>query len=333
MIDLAIEKMRKWFWIGQDTDLAAMTGCSVIIAPSGAVGGVDVRGGSPNTRDTDALKPENNRKFVHAVMLSGGSAFGLAAGDGAADFLETKKIGRDMGIAYIPNVSGASLFDLFCGSAAVRPNAASGFRAAQNAFSNQKFLSGNFGAGTGATVGNINGEERAMKGGIGQAVLNAGELMVGAVVAVNAIGDVFDEQSGHLIAGARDEKNQRLINSEAFFLKHYQALPGRFAGNTVIGCVMTNAHLNKAQANKLAAIAHNGIARSIRPAHTTFDGDTLFALAAGEVAATFEAVAILSVEAVRQAVLDGIKSAESYQNFISFHEFQQKNKGNLSDIF
>ncbi|MBO1307623.1 P1 family peptidase [Enterococcus sp. 669A] len=311
--------IQPFFRIGQYTDEEAMTGCTVIIAEEGATGGVCVRGGSPNTRDTDALKSENNRKVVHAVTLSGGSAFGLSASDGVVKFLESRQIGRDVGIGVVPNVSGASLFDLGIGNKGTRPDSTFGYRACEAAFRNEPFLAGNHGAGTGASVGNINGLENAMKGGIGSHTIQHGELFVSAVVAVNAVGDIYDEEQQQFLAGARN--GQEIGCSEAIFLERYLDLRDMYSGNTVIGCVMTNATFPKAKVNKLADISHNGIARAVRPAHTTFDGDTMFVLCANQVEATFEAVSILTVEAVRQAILDGVKKAETYGDYLSYKDY------------
>ena len=310
----------KHFKIGQITDDVAMTGCTVIIAPAGAVGGVSVRGGSPNTRDTDALRSENNRAHVHAITLTGGSGFGLSASDGVIRFLEAQGIGRNVGIGVVPNVCGASLFDLGCGKKEVRPDAQMGWEATERAFQELPFQNGNYGAGTGATIGNLNGPENAMKGGVGLATLQQGELTVTAVIAVNAIGDVFDSKQGKIIAGARQAQSHDFADSEQILLNNYQDLRDLFSGNTVIGCVMTNAAFTKPQANKLAEVGHNGYARAIRPAHTMFDGDTLFTLCAGEVPATFEAVSILATRAIEEAILKAITSATTYADFLAYQD-------------
>ncbi|MBM7710802.1 P1 family peptidase [Enterococcus xiangfangensis] len=315
-----MEEYQEFFRIGQYTDTEAMTGCTVILCEDGVTGGVSVRGGSPNTRDTDALKSENNRKFVHGVTLSGGSAFGLAANAGVVDFLEKHKIGRDMGITYIPNVVGASLFDLRIGRFDVRPDFQAGYKACEQAFNNQTFQLGNYGAGTGCSVGTINGERNAMKGGIGLHTMRHKKLWVTAVVAVNAVGDVYDEALGKIIAGARKPGEQKIGFSEALFLEHYQNEQALFDGNTVIGCIMTNATFSKAKMNKLADLSHNGIARAIRPAHTTYDGDTLFVLGANQIETSFEAVSILAVEAVRQAILKGTKAAKTYGDYLAYRD-------------
>ncbi|MBV7389263.1 P1 family peptidase [Enterococcus sp. ALS3] len=315
-----MEPWQKFFKIGHYTDQTNMTGCTVIVAENGATGGVYVRGGSPNTRDTDALKSENNRKFLHAVTLSGGSGFGLSASDGVVGFLEKKKIGRDVGVTVVPNVSGASLFDLKIANSEVRPDSEAGRLACEAAFSEEIFQSGNFGAGTGATVGTINGSENAMKGGIGIHTLTYGELFVTAVIAVNAVGDIYDEEKNQFIAGTR--RGTTMGHAEEILLEKYLTDSDLYSGNTVIGCVMTNAMMPKNKANKLADLSHNGIARAVRPAHTTYDGDTMFILAANEIPASFEAVSILTVRAVRAAILEGVQAAESYAPFLAAKDFK-----------
>ena len=315
-----MEAYQEFFRIGQYTDAEAMTGCTVILCQDGVTGGVSVRGGSPNTRDTDALKSENNRKFVHGVTLSGGSAFGLAANAGVVDFLEENKIGRDMGITYVPNVVGASLFDLRIGRSDIRPDYQAGRKACEAAFGGQLFQAGNYGAGAGCSVGTVNGPQQAMKGGIGRYTIRHGNLWVTAVIAVNAVGDVFEEEAGKIIAGARKAGESKIGFSEELFLEYYQNESGLFEGNTVIGWVMTNATFPKAKMNKLADISHNGIARAIRPSHTTYDGDTLFVLGANQIEASFEAVPILTVEAVRQAIIKGTKAAETYGDYLAYQD-------------
>lgn len=322
------------FKIGQATDHEAMTGCTVVISEKGATGGISVRGGSPNTRDTDALKSENNRKFVHGVVLSGGSAFGLAAGDGVVNYLEDHQIGRDVAVTVVPNVCGTSLFDLKIGRSDIRPDPAMGYAACEDAFSTSEFQMGNYGAGTGATVGIVTGEEHAMKGGIGYHCIQHGKLTVSAVVAVNAVGDVYDEVQQKVIAGVRRPGCEHLGFAEEAFLARYDDPNDLFSGgNTVIGCVMTNATFPKAKVNKLADLAHNGIARAIRPAHTTYDGDTMFFLCANEIEATFESVSILAVEAVRQAIIKGVQSAESYQQIVASQDFFQQSIVGKSNQF
>ncbi len=309
------------FLIGQTQNYKSMTGCTAIIAPEGAVCGVDVRGGSPVTRDTDALNPLCNRKEVHAVMLSGGSSFGLEAAGGLMNLLEEMKIGRNVGVTVIPNVCSAILFDLKCGDYHIRPDAVMGRQAGENAFANQSFQSGNYGAGTGATVGTFCGTSSAMKGGIGSGAYRYGDLTVAAVFAVNCMGDVIE--NGNIIAGARKDSGTEFANSELAFLSAYKSDKDFFSGgNTVIGCIMTNATLSKAQASKISGYGQNAIARTIYPAHTVYDGDTIFTLCSGKVAASLDSVGILAAHAVQTAILDAVKSAESYGTYLSYKEMK-----------
>jgi len=309
--------------IGHAQNVDVATGCTVIVCPDGAVCGVDVRGGSPGTRDTDALNPINNRKTVHAVLLSGGSSFGLDAAGGVMEYLETHKIGRDVGVTVVPNVCAAILFDLKCGDYKIRPNAKMGYTACENAFSNQPFASGNFGAGTGATIGKVRGDAYAMKGGVGSCAFRHGDLFVGAVMAVNCVGDILDSKTGKIIAGARADDGKTFIGSESVILDDYKCKTDFFSGNTIIGCVITNAKLDKAQATKLAALGQNGIARAVRPAHSIYDGDTVFAMCTGEVSATLDAVGILASLAVEEAIVNAVKSAVSLGGFAAFKDLCQ----------
>ena len=307
------------FQIGHAQNLEAATGCTVVICEKGAVAGVDVRGGSPGTRETDALDPVNNRKEVHAVLLAGGSAFGLDAAGGVMRYLEEHRIGRDVEVTCVPNVSGAILFDLKCGNAMVRPDAEMGYLACQNA-GVRPLEEGSVGAGTGCTVGKTLGKTHAMKGGIGTCAFRQGDLMVGAVIAVNCVGDICDRESGKILAGVLQDGHPFPGGSEEIIVSSYQSTADFFSGNTVIGCVITNAKLEKAQAKKLASVSHNGIARAVRPAHSVFDGDTLFTLCSGEVAANFDAVGILSAYAVEQAILQAVKKATSLGGYPSYQD-------------
>lgn len=297
------------FRLGHAQNTEAATGCTVILCPEGAVAGVDVRGGSPGTRETDALDPANNRRVIHAVLLSGGSAFGLDAAGGVMRYLEERGIGRDVGVTRVPNVCAAILFDLKCGDPMVRPDADMGYEACMRA-GQEPLRSGNYGAGTGALVGKILGHERAMKGGVGSFAWREGELLVGAVVAVNCVGDVYDREAGRLIAGARGDDGHALIGTEEIVVKNYADRADFYSGNTVLGCVVTNARLDKGRAKKLASVAQNGIARAISPAHSVYDGDTVFALCTGQVEATPDAVGVLAARAVEQAILRAVRCAQ-----------------------
>ncbi len=307
------------FHIGNAQNKEAGTGCTVIICEEGAVAGVDIRGGSPGTRETDALNPSNLRQSIHAVMLAGGSAFGLDSAGGAMQFLEEKGIGRDVAVTKVPIVCGAILFDLKCGDYKIRPDQKMGYEACRNAYE-ERPLEGNYGAGTGTTIGKAKEIDFAMKGGLGMACLQTGDLKVGAVMAVNCVGDIYDCQENRLIAGTLNEDKRTLADSEKIMLSDYGDKTDLFSGNTIIGTVITNAKITKAQATKLAAVSHNGIARAVRPAHTIFDGDTIFTMASGKVDASLDAVAILSVRAVEQAIINAVKKAETAYGYKSYRD-------------
>ena len=296
--------------VGHHTLTARATGCTVVLCPEGATCGVDVRGAAPGTRETDLLRPDNLVEQVHAVLLSGGSAFGLDAAGGVMRWLEEQGHGFAVGHARVPIVPAAVLFDLWHGDPRVRPDAASG-HAACAAASSTPPAQGNVGAGAGAAVGKLFGFERAMKGGIGTASLRVGAVSVAALVAVNAVGDVVDPRSGRVVAGARTADGAALLDSMAALLRG--ELPARaLAGMaTTIGVVATDARLSKAQANKLATMAHDGLAHSIRPVHTMTDGDTLFALATGASGRPGEMTVLgaLAAEVVARAVLNAVRAA------------------------
>jgi L-aminopeptidase/D-esterase-like protein len=305
--------------VGHAQDDEALTGCTVILCEKGAVGGVDQRGGAPGTREIDALHPLHLVNKVHAVVLAGGSAFGLESATGVMRYLEEKGVGFDTRIAKVPIVPAAILFDLGIGKSNVRPDAAMGYQACLNASSNPP-AEGNFGAGTGATVGKILGPAQCMKSGIGTASMEIGAgVVVGAIAAVNAFGDVIDPESGQIIAGARCKDIGPLhIGAQGYFadtLQVMQTLIGRTAlgfgsrGNTVIGVVATNARLDKEQANKVAQMSHDGLARTIRPAHTMVDGDTIFAIATGEHKADVNIVGAFAAEVFAQAILRAVRAA------------------------
>lgn len=304
--------------VGQAQDDEALTGCTVVLCRNGAVAGVDVRGSAPGTRETDLLNPVNLVEKVHAILLAGGSAFGLDAASGVVRYLEENDIGFDTGAGKVPIVPGAILFDLNIGRSDIRPDADMGYRAAQAA-SPQAPAQGNAGAGTGASVGKIFGLKSAMKTGIGTASIRAGGLIVGALVAVNAFGDVIDPNGGQILAGARSTHLEPLKpGQEGYFgstLEIMKTLIDRPAlgfatrTNTVIGVVATNASLTKPEATKVAQMAQDGIARTIRPAHTMLDGDTIFALATGEKKADPSIVGAFAAEVVALAIVRGTQEA------------------------
>ena len=306
--------------VGHAQDDEALTGCTVILCEKGAVGGVDQRGGAPGTRETDLLEPVNAVEKVHAVLLAGGSAFGLDAASGVMRYLKEKGIGFNTGVARVPIVPAAILYDLAIGRAEVRPDLEMGYRAAASA-SAEAPAEGNAGAGTGATVGKIFGMKQAMKSGLGTASMEiGGGIIVGAIVAVNAFGDVVDPQTGRILAGARTTKlgPVRLGSTDYFAdtLAVMKTLAGRaimklaMSRNTVIGVVATNAKFTKSEATKMAQMAQDGLARAIRPAHTMLDGDTIFAMATGQKKADVSIVGAFAAEVLAQAIVRAVKAAK-----------------------
>ena len=300
--------------VGHYTLTERLTGCSVVLAPEGAVGAVDVRGAAPGTRETDLLDPANLVDKVHAVLLSGGSAFGLDAATGVVRWLEEHHIGFETGYGRVPIVPAAVLFDLpvvrMGDNPKARPGAEAGYAACEAA-STATPAAGNVGAGSGACVGKLFGLDRCMKGGIGNASVRVGPWVVGALVACNAVGDVIDPATGQVLAGARTADGQHLLDTQRALLngeRGNRPLPGT---NTTIGVVATNATLTKAQAKRLAMSAHDGLARSIRPAHTTLDGDTLFAMATGTETspADLMLLTVMAAEATAMAAVDAIRQA------------------------
>ncbi len=300
--------------VGHFTLHERLTGCSVVLAPHGAVGAVDVRGGAPGTRETDLLDPTNLVDKVHAVVLTGGSAFGLDAAAGVVRWLDEQGIGFETGHGRVPIVPAAVLFDLPVvrpgDDPQARPGAEAGYAACQAA-STAKPDAGNVGAGAGACVGKLFGLARCMKGGIGNASVRVGPWVVGAMVACNAVGDVIDPTTGQVLAGARTADGHHLLDTQRALLageRGNRPLPGT---NTTIGVVATNAVLTKAQAKRLAMSAHDGLARSIRPAHTTLDGDTLFAMATGTETAPADLMllTVMAAEATALATVDAIQQA------------------------
>lgn len=305
--------------VGQADDPEALTGCTVVLCEAGAVGGVDQRGGAPGTRETDALRPMHLVQKVNAVLLAGGSAFGLDAAGGVMRYLEERGVGFNTGSGKVPIVPAAILFDLNLGRGDVRPDSAMGYRACRRA-SDAPPAQGNAGAGMGATVGKLFGLGGAMKSGVGTASADlGGGVVVGAIVAVNSLGDVVDPQNGEILAGLRPVRlgllrvggRRRFADS----LKVMQGMAGRTVlrlasrGNTIIGVVATNGRLTKEQANKVAQMAHDGIARAVRPAHTMLDGDTLFAVSTGGRRADVNVVGAWAAEVVARAIVNAVEAA------------------------
>ncbi|MDR5588402.1 P1 family peptidase [Clostridium aquiflavi] len=306
--------------IGHAENKEGGTGCSVVICKNGATGGVDVRGGSPGTRETDLLNPMEMVDKIHAVVLSGGSAFGLDASSGVMDYLENKNIGFDVTVAKVPIVCQAVLFDLAFGNPKVRPDKFMGIKACLNSEEYYDDINGNIGAGFGATVGKFLGPDFSMKGGLGTYAIKVGDLEVGAMVAVNCLGDVVDPQNLNIISGAYDRKNNNFLNTENLILSNLKNPINPFKGNTTIGIIATNANFTKAEANKVASMAHNGYARTMYPAHTMFDGDTIFTMATNKVNSDVTTVGMLAARVMEKAILRGVKSAKSLFGVPSFRD-------------
>ncbi len=297
------------FRIGHSQDIEAATGCTVVLCPEGATAGVDVRGGAPGTRETDLLNPVSLVEQVHGIMLAGGSAYGLDAAGGVMQYLEERGYGFDVQVAKVPIVSSAVLFDLSIGNPYRRPDAAMGYQACLNAKTSSLKV-GSVGAGTGATIGKLKGYEQAMKGGVGFSTLKAGKLKVHALVAVNALGDVVDPVTGKIVAGLRTVDGKAFAGTEETMIADGTDKKVSFSGNTSLGVVMTNSKMDKAQATKVASMAQDGLARVIRPCHTMMDGDTIFALSAGDVAADVSLIGIMAAKTIEEAVLNAITNAE-----------------------
>lgn len=305
--------------IGHAQDEENATGCTVVICEKKAPCGVDVRGGGPASRETELLDPTASNDGVHAVLLSGGSAYGLDAAGGVMKYLEERKIGLKVGKALVPIVVGSCIFDLSCVNHEVRPDAKMGYQACLNSEKNID-INGNVGAGMGATVGKMHGDNYSMKSGLGTYAIQVGRLQVGAIVVVNAIGDVFEMDSNKQLAGLLNKDKTGMLNSEIEAVKLLQ-LKSFFTSNTTIAAIVTNADLDKSQMNKVAKLASNGIARTIRPVNTSMDGDSVYALSCGKVKSSSDVVGTLAAhvlaKAINKAVLEtdeiyGYKSAKSF---------------------
>lgn len=308
--------------VGNEEDTTGYTGCTVLLIEKGAVCGVDVRGSAPGTRETDLLNPMNLVNQVHGICLAGGSAYGLDAASGVMQFLEKQGVGLNVGVGVVPIVPSAVLFDLPVGDPSARPDQKMGFQAALKA-KRGRFPFGNSGAGCGATVGKVAGHHRAMKGGLGSAskVFPNG-LVVGALVAVNAMGEIRNHETGEIIAGARDD--QGIIRSSLDWMLEQPAIPLMAGTNTTIGVVACNAKLTKAQASKIASMAQNGLARTIYPVHTMFDGDTIFSLATGDVDVSVDLVGTIAADVLAEAVILAVKNAEGIEGYPSSKEVNLK---------
>jgi L-aminopeptidase/D-esterase-like protein len=298
--------------VGHFTDTRRPTGCSVVIARAGAVAGVDVRGAAPGTRETDLLSPANLVQQVHAITLAGGSAWGLDAASGVMRWLEENNIGLATGYGLVPIVPAAVIFDLGVGDASIRPDAQAGYQACVAARGTAP-AQGNVGAGAGALVGKLFGMARAMKGGVGTASLTVDGMTVGALVVCNAVGDVFDPATGRVIAGARTRDGAGLLGARDAILQGQLPQAILAGANTTIGVIATDAVLTKPQAQRLAQVAHDGLARAINPVHTQFDGDTLFALGTGHSGknANMLLLATLAAEVTARATVNAVRAART----------------------
>lgn len=307
--------------IGQTENKEAGTGCTVILSESGQgmCAGLDVRGGGPASRESELLKPLAAANAIHGIVLAGGSAFGLGAADGVMRYLEEHDIGFDVGVTKVPLVCQADLFDLTVGDALVRPNAEMGYEACLNA-EQGNYQDGNFGAGCGATVGKFAGMGCCMKSGIGSYAVQIGTLQVGAIVAVNALGDIYDWKTGTKLAGLLSEDHRSFRTTEELMYASTEVVENKFTGNTTIGVIITNAKFEKSALCKIAGMAHDGYARSIRPVHTTADGDSIYAVSTGEILADQDLVGTLAAEVMSEAIIKAVKSAESAYGYPGYRE-------------
>ncbi len=308
--EIAIDRI-KGIHIGQTENSEAGTGLTVLISEKGMPAGLDVRGGGPASRDSQLLNPIMAAQVVHAVVLGGGSAFGLGAANGVMAYLEEHDIGFDVGITKVPLVVQSDLFDLTVGDMNVRPDYDMGYKAAKLAMESPNYKDGNFGAGCGATVGKITGMDNCMKTGIGSYAISLGDLQIGAVVAVNALGDIYDWKSGNKIAGVLRPDHKGFADTVSIMERSIEVHENKFVENTTIGAVITNASFTKPQLCKIAGMAHDGYARSIRPVHTSADGDSIYALSVGTVSADWDLVGTLAAEVMSEAIIRAVNNAKS----------------------
>ena len=298
-------------YIGQTEDAGAGTGCTALVCPDGMRAGLDVRGGGPASRESQLLDPLTAAREIHAVVLAGGSAYGLGAANGVMQYLEQRGIGYDTGFALVPLVCQSDIYDLSVGDAAVRPDAAMGFEAARRALEAPNYRDGNFGAGCGATVGKIAGMATSMKTGVGSYAVQLGDLQIGALAVLNALGDVYDWKTGRQIAGLLTEDKRALRSTSEHMRSSVAAVENKFAGNTTLAVVVTNARFDKPRLCKIAGMAHDGLARSVRPVHTSADGDSIYAVSVGDVEADQDLTGALAAEMVSEAIIRAVTAAES----------------------
>ena len=310
--------------IGQTENPGAATGCTVFIAPRGMCAGLDVRGGGPASRESQLLNPLMAAQSIHAIVLAGGSAYGLGAANGVMRYLEQNGIGYDTGYALVPLVVQSDIYDLSVGDASIRPDADMGYEAARRAMEDPNYKDGNYGAGCGATVGKYAGMDYCMKSGIGSYAIQIGELKIGAVVVLNALGDVYDWKTGRQIAGMLNEEKDGLRSTAEYMRQSYAVVDNKFTGNTTICVVFTNARFEKAQLCKIAGMAHDGYARSINPVHTSADGDSIYAVSIGDIAADQDMVGAMAAEVVSEAIIRAVENAEGAYGFPALRDMAGK---------
>lgn len=306
--------------IGQVEDAINGTGCTVILSEAGMGAGIDVRGGGPASRDSQLLNPIAAAESIHAVVIAGGSAFGLDAAGGVQELLEEKGIGFDVGITKVPLVCQSDIFDLTVGNPMVRPDRKMGREAADIALKGGNYQDGNYGAGCGATVGKWKGMDYCIKSGIGSYAVSIGELKIGAIVAVNALGDIYDWKNGKQVAGLLSDDKKHFISTEELMVQNIDVIENKFTGNTTIGTIITNAAFTKSQLCKIAAMTHNGFARAIRPVHTSADGDSIYALSVGKVSADMDIVGSVAANVMSEAILRAVNNSKAAFGIPSIHE-------------
>ena len=309
--------------IGQVEDAAAATGVTAFVCPDGMWAGLDVRGGGPASHESELLAPLAHAKKIHAVVLSGGSAFGLEAASGVMQALEEADIGYPVGVCKVPLVVQSALFDLTVGASHIRPDKAMCYAAARAALAGGNYRDGNFGAGCGASVGKWGGMETAMKSGIGSYALKVGRLKVGAVVAVNALGDIYDHRTGKKLAGLLNNEKTGFGDAQQMMMERIRAVDNKFTGNTTLGVVLTNAAFDQPRLSKIAGMAHDGYARSIKPVHTSADGDSIYACSLGDVKADMDIVGALAADVMSMAIINAVRSAEAAYGLKCARDFEQ----------
>lgn len=306
--------------IGQVENAEAATGCTVLICEEGMCAGLDVRGGGPASRESQLLNPLMAAQTIHAIVLSGGSAYGLGAANGVMEYLEEHGYGYDTGHALVPLVAQADIYDLSVEDSTVRPDASMGYEAARAAFEAPNYKDGNYGVGCGATVGKIAGMEYCMKSGIGSYAVQLGDLQVGAIVVTNALGDIYNWRTGEQIAGLLTEDKTALRSTADYMKQITEVVENKFTGNTTLAVVITNASFNKSQLCKIAGMGHDGYARSIHPVHTSADGDSIYAVSVGDVQCDQDLVGTLASEVVSEAIVRAVENADSAYGYPSASE-------------